>query len=184
MQQRFATEATYEVAFCSVYDGQVWAGEFALDDKYPTDPAHHLTARDGEARRGWISAYDPLQGFEHPQRVLSIPDRAQGMFATEDYIYLSISYGRRYRSSLEIHRNPLSEPPHRIVQTSKGQDVPLWFLDGKNHLRSIDLPPMSQNIIIIDEQVAVLFESGAPKFRWFGKKPLDHIVLLPAISEP
>jgi hypothetical protein len=184
LAEQITTEATYEVAFCSVYNDLVWAGEFALDDKYPTDPSHHLKARDGTLRRGWISGYDPDSGFEHPQQVLSIPDRAQGMYATDDYIYLSISYGRRHRSRVEIHRNPLSTPPHRMAQTSKGKTVPLWFLDATTELRSIDLPPMSQNLIVIDGQLAVLFESGASKFRFFGKKPLDHIVLLPLEGEP
>ena len=177
--EKFTTEATHEVAFCSVYDHRVWAGEFALGEKYPTDPSHHLKARDGSLRRGWISGYDPGKGFDHPEQVLSIPDRAQGMVATDDYIFLSISYGRRNRSTIEIYRNPLADPPHRRVQTSKGVDVPLWFLDGENLLRAIDLPPMSQNIVLIEGQLAVLFESGASRFRYFGKKPLDYIVLLP-----
>jgi hypothetical protein len=177
--EEFTTEATHSVAFCSVYSDRVWAGEFALDEKYPTDPSHHFRARDGSLRRGWISSYDPNKGFDHPEQVLSIPDRAQGMVATDDYIFLSISYGRRNRSRIEIHRNPLADPPHRIAQTSKGVAVPLWFLDGNNLVRSIDLPPMSQNIVLVEGQLAVLFESGASRFRDFGKKPLDHIIVLP-----
>lgn len=179
LRAKITTEATYEVAFCSVYDGLVWAGEFALDDKYPTDSTHHLEARDGSPRRGWVSAYRPESDFRRPEKVLSIPDRTQGMVATDDYIYLSISYGRRAPSAIEVYRNPLADPPHRIVSTSKGDEVPLWFLDGKNRVRSTALPPMSQNVIIVDNQLAVMFESGASKFRPFGKKPVDNILLLP-----
>jgi hypothetical protein len=176
---RFSTEATHEVAFCSAYGDKIWAGEFALNDKYPTDPAHHLTARDGSVRHGWICGYNPEKGFNRsPDQTLSVPDRAQGMVVTDDFIFLSLSYGRRNRSSIEIFRNPLVEKPHRIVPTSKGEEGPLWFLDGKNHIRSIDLPPMAENITIINGQLAVLFESGAKKFKWFGKKPLDYIILL------
>ena len=175
---RFKTEATVKVAFCSAYGGKVWAGEFALEGKYPTHPNHHLVARDGNPRHGWVCGYDPAKGFTTPGQLLSIPDRAQGMAATDDFIFLSLSYGRRYRSSIEIFRNPLALPPHQTVQTSQGDEVPLWFLDGKNHVRSIDLPPMAENIVLIDGKLAVLFESGAKKFRWFGKKPLDHILLL------
>ena len=178
-EQRFKTEATEEVAFCSRYDGEVWAGEFALPGKYPTHSSHHLEARDGDMRHGWISGYDPDTGFDAPpQRVLSIPDRAQGMVASDDYVFLSISYGRRNLSSLQIFRNPLRQPPHAVVPTSTGSEVPLWYLDGLNHVRSIALPPMAENIAIIDGKLAVLFESGAEKFRWFGKPPLDHILLL------
>ena len=175
---RFKTEATIEVAFCSAHGGKIWAGEFALKGKYPTHPSHHLVARDGTLRHGWICGYDPAKGFATPEQLLSIPDRAQGMVATADFVFLSLSYGRRYRSSIEIFRNPLAQPPHRTVQTSRGDEVPLWFLDGKNHVRSIDLPPMAENIAIIDGKLAVLFESGAGKFKRFGKKPLDHILLL------
>jgi hypothetical protein len=176
---RFKTEASSEVAFCSAYGGKVWAGEFALPGKYPTDPSHHLVARDGDLRHGWISGYDPATGFDvPPERVLSIPDRAQGMVATEEYVFLSISYGRRNPSSVEIFRNPLGQSPHAVVSTSAGAQAPLWYLDGLNHVRSIELPPMAENIVIIDGKLAVLFESGANKFRWFGKPPLDHIVLL------
>ncbi len=183
-RQRFATEATHEVAFCTVYDGQVWAGEFAHGDRYPTDPSHHLTARDGSVRHGWVSAYDPATGFDRPRRVLSVPDHAQGMVATEDTIYLSVSYGRRSRSAVEVYRNPLAGPPHRMARTSKGAEVPLWFLDGDNRVRTIDLPPQSQNVILIDGQLAVLFESGAARYRLFGGKPLDRIVLLPPTGLP
>jgi hypothetical protein len=56
--------------------------------------------------------------------------------------------------------------------------APFWFLDGENHVRSIDLPPMAEKIVIIENQLAVLFESGAKKFKRFGKSPLDHIILL------
>jgi hypothetical protein len=175
---KFETEAAHEAAFCSVFDGFVWAGEFALEDKYPTPPSHQLVARDGTSRTGWICGYDPIKGFKHPERALSIPDRTQGILAADNYIFLSRSYGRRNRSSIEIFNNPFSEAPHKTVQSLDGSDVPLWFLDGKNHVRSIDLPPMSENIAADDGKLLILFESGASKFKWFGKKPIDQLILL------
>lgn len=178
-QARFKTEAALEVAFCSFYENMVWAGEFALADEYPTASEHRLAARDGTAHRAWICGYDPRKGFEvAPQRVLSIPDRVQAMVATSDYIFLSRSYGRRNRSSLEIYHNPLKKAPHQTVQTSKDEAVPLWFLDGENHVRSIDLPPMAENMTLVDGKMEVLFESGADAFKWFGKTPLRHILML------
>lgn len=176
--EKFETEAMHEAAFCSVFDGFVWVGEFAFKDKYPTPPTHHLVARDETTRNGWVCGYNPRKGFEHPERVLSIPDRAQGILATDNHIFLSLSYGRRNRSSIEIFNNPFSEEPHKIVQSLDGSDVPLWFLDGENHVRSIDLPPMAENMATDDEKLLILFESGASKFRWFGKKPIDQLILL------
>lgn len=178
LSEKFRTEATEEVAFCSVFDGLVWAGEFALGSKFPTHPSHHLTARDGEPRAAWLSGYGSAKGFQYPEKVLSIPDRTQGAIATPTHIYLSRSYGRRNRSSLDIFENPLNESPHQIVKTSTGHEVPLWFLDQSNLVHTIDLPPMSENIFIHNDDLYVLFESGAKKFRFMGKKPLDYVIKL------
>jgi hypothetical protein len=177
-ETRQRTEATEEAAFCTFFDNKIWVGEFALPKKYPTDESHHLTARDGDVRHGWVCGYDPDMGFSRPQQVLSIPDRSQGIEANEDYIFLSRSYGRRNRSSIDIFRNPLKEKPHASVNCSTGRKVDLWYLDGENHVRSIDLPPMSENVRIIDGKLVALFESGARKFQFFGKKPVDYLILL------
>ncbi len=40
-----------------------------------------------------------------------------------------------------------------------GDKVPLWFLDGRNYIGEIDFPPMSEGIVMIGEQLAVLSES-------------------------
>ncbi|MDF7826129.1 hypothetical protein P4B35_19010 [Pontiellaceae bacterium B12227] len=175
--EKIKTECSNEVAFCSFFNDRIWAGEFALGNKYATPATHHLTARDGSERHGWVCGYDPENGFVRPEYVLSIPDRAQGMLLKDNYILLSRSYGRRSRSSIEIFRNPISEPPHHLIQTMGEPPVPLWFLDGANHVRSIDLPPMAENMALADGQLLVLFESGAQKFRWFGRKPLDYTLL-------
>jgi len=175
---RFNTEATTEVAFCAVQNGTVWAGEFAMAGKYPTDPCHHLSARDGTAHQGWVCGYDPEKGFATPERILSIPDQAQGMAITDRFIFLSFSFGHRNNGTIGIYRNPLSQPPHRTVQTSEGDRIPLWFLDGENRVRSIGLPPMAENIAIIDGKLAVLFESAAEKYKWFGKRTTNRILLL------
>ena len=47
---RFRTEATEEVAYCTIYEESIWAGEFALGNRYSTHTNHHLIARDGSER--------------------------------------------------------------------------------------------------------------------------------------
>lgn len=173
---KYKTEATEEVAFCTAYEGTIWAGEFSLGNKYPTHPNHHLTARDGTERGGWVIGQTPATG--ECKMILSIPDRAQDIQFRNEHIILSRSYGRRNSSSIEFYTNPLTEKPHRTVETSMGKEVPLWFLDASNLLHTITLPPMTENIEIIDEQLVVLFESGAKKYRRFGKQPTDHFLLI------
>ena len=177
-RRRYQTEAKYEVAFCSVFGDLIWVGEFAWKDKFPTPASHHVTARDGSDRKGWACGYQPDGNFEQPEKILSIPDQTQGMISTGEYIILSRSYGRINRSTLDIFHNPLNEDPHITVQTSAGDQAPLWFLDGLNHIRSIDLPPMAENIAIRGDELLVLFEAGATKFRWFRKAPIDQLIRL------
>lgn len=179
----YKTEATEEVAFCAVHNELIWAGEFALKNKYPTDPAHHLIDRTGASRGGWVSAHasDALQSTREPARAshaLSIPDKTQGIHFMDEHIILSRSYGRRGWSVIEVYKHPLSEEPHQIAPTSSGEDVPLWFLDGSNLLHAIALPPMTENIEMIDGQLVILFESGTKKYRKFGRDPQDHFMIL------
>lgn len=176
--EKIRTEATEEAAFCSVFDNLIWTGEFALGSKFSTHASHKNMARDGQSHSAWLCGHDPSKGFKHPEKIISIPDRTQGAIASGSHIILSRSYGRRNPGSLEIYSNPLKENPHKSVETSTGQKAPLWFLDSKNLIRTIELPPMSENICIHDGYLYILFESGARKFRWFGKPPLDYVLKL------
>lgn len=179
----YRTEATEEVAFCTYRNEALWAGEFSLKTKFPTPAEHHLSDREGARRGGWISAhtYASLQvdGMPAtPSKALSIPDKTQDAQFTDEYIILSRSYGRRSSSVIEVYKNPLTEAPHRIVQTHQGSDIPLWFLDGSNLVHAITLPPMTENIEIIDNRLVILFESGAKKYRRFGRAPQDRFMIL------
>ena len=100
------------------------------------------------------------------------------MHVTDGRVFLSLSYGRRNRSTIVIYRNPLREAAHSKVTLSDGTTVPLWYLDGENYLTEIDFPPMAEGITMIGNRLAVLSESGAAKFQPRGKGPLDFILLL------
>jgi len=181
------TEATEEVAYCAADDRSIWAGEFALGEKYPTHPSHRMVARDGSERAGWIVAHpaDRLTAATTnniatlpTEKALSIPDRTQDILFAEEYIVLSRSYGRIGSSSIEIYENPLDDAPHRTAKTSTGQAVPLWFLDEYNLVKRIKLPPMTENIELIGNQLVVLFESGAQRYKRFGRNPQKHFLLI------
>jgi hypothetical protein len=77
-----------------------------------------------------------------------------------------------------VYRNPIGDEPHTTVTLSNGNRVPLWFLDGENYLGEIDFPPMSEGIVMIGNQLAVLSESGANKYQFGGKGPVDRVMLL------
>jgi hypothetical protein len=170
--------AETRASFCTATDDTLFVGEFVYGSRYPTDPSHHLKDRMGVKKYAWVCGYSPDDPLGKPKFVLSITQRVQGMAVTRGRVFLSLSYGRRNRSTIVIYRNPLREAPHSKATLSDGTTVPLWFLDGKNYLTEIDFPPMAEGITMIGARLAVLSESGATKYQRGGKGALDFILLL------
>ena len=167
-----------KASFCTATPGLLLVGEFAYGTKYPTESSHHLKDRRGVRKYAWVCGYDRDDPMGTPTCVLSVRQRVQGMCVSGDRVYLSISYGRANRSLIVVYRNPIGEEAHRTVALSNGDRVPLWFLDGNNYIGEIDCPPMSEGIVMIGNQLAVLFESGANRYQFGGKGPVDRVMLL------
>jgi hypothetical protein len=170
--------AETRASFCTATDDTLFVGEFAYGSRYPTDPSHHLEDRKGIKKYAWVCGYSADDPLGKPKFVLSVTQRVQGMYVTKNRVFLSLSYGRRNRSTIVIYRNPLGEPPHAKAALSDGATVPLWFLDGEDYLTEIDFPPMAEGITMIGGRLAVLSESGAARYQPGGKGPLDFIMLL------
>ena len=195
-------EAETKASFCTATDDMLFVGEFAHRSKFPfahvskflydhvskflfadvgkfrTDESHHLKDRKGKMKYAWVCGYSAEDPMGTPSCVLSVRQRVQGMHVTGERVFLSLSYGRKNRSTIVIYRNPLDEAPHSEVTLSDGTSVPLWYLDGENYLSEIDFPPMAEGIAMIGNRLAVLSESGAAKFQKGGKEPLDTLLLL------
>ena len=172
------TETETKASFVTYYQKVLFVGEFAYGSKYKTKNLHHTEDRNGVKHYAWVCGYNVNKERNGLKYILSIRQKVQGICITDKYIFLSISYGRRNRSIIAIYKNPLQEQPHRTVTLENGLKAPLWYLDGKNIIREIDFPPMSEGITIIDGKLAVLPESGAEKYQNGGLGPLDHIILI------
>lgn len=173
-----AIETETKASFVTYYQEVLFVGEFAYGGKYKTKNLHHIENRDGVKHYAWVCGYNVDTKRNGLKYILSIRQKVQGICITDKYIFLSISYGRRNRSIIEVYKNPLQEQPHRTVTLENGLKAPLWYLDGKNIIREIDFPPMSEGITLIDGKLAVLPESGAEKYQNGGLGPLDHIILI------
>ena len=172
------TETETKASFVTYYQKVLFVGEFAYGSKYKTKNSHHTENRNGLKHYAWVCGYNVNKERNGVKYILSIRQKVQGICITDKTIFLSISYGRRNRSIIAIYKNPLKEEPHRTVTLENGLKAPLWYLDGKNIIREIDFPPMSEGITIIDGKLAVLPESGAEKYQSGGLGPLDHIILM------
>ncbi len=182
-------DPTSVVASSASYSGGVlWIAEFAYygpgGGRYDTDVSHHLFAPDGSAHHAYAAGYrldrrtDTLvRDGLHPDFLISIPDRVQGLLFTDNRLVLSLSYGRRNDSTLAFYSNPMKRPPDRAADS-----VPLRILTSGELTDSITMPPMAEGIARDGNRVAVLFESGAAKYRYTGSWPLDRLYLFSADS--
>ncbi len=164
-------------AFCTSTEEFLFVGDYAYGKDYPTHASHHLKDRKGVRKYAWVCGYDSANPLGAPKCVLSVRQKVQGMYVSENRVYLSLSFGRKNRSTIVVYKNPIGEAAHKTVQI-RGDSVPLWFLDGENYLGEIDFPPMSEGITMIKNKLAVLSESGASKYKIGSKGPLDRIIYL------
>ena len=184
--QRFRPEAW--ASFSTYHDGILWIGEFVYQDsRYHSVPSHHTKNLADQPHYAWICGYGTSTLSDEtpfPQYILSVRQKVQGIQWSKKHVFLSISWGRRNDSLIAVYRNPLNDPPHKQIPSENGETIPLWYLDETNLLEEIILPPLSEGITMVNGQLAILFESGAQKFQFGGRAPLDRLLLLNVNSYP
>lgn len=96
----------------------------------------------------------------------AIPDKVQGVaFDGDGHVYLSASFGRGKSSYIKFYDSAyaLSKDPEKPAEC-------------------VEMPPCSEEVEILDDELIVLFESGAQKYHegtdGNGKSlsPIDHLV--------
>jgi hypothetical protein len=187
MQPWFLSETLGGAA--TLNDDILWVAEFVLDSKDEKAP-HHVVDRDGNPQCAWICGYrldgegnlvlsqQQLTRRVTPDFVLVAPEHIQGITFLKEHIVLSIAHGVNVASNLAVYRDPRTADaePHRTVTTSTGAQVPAWFLDKKQLVKSFKIVPMAQGIVVRRNGLALITESAAPKFKC--KTPLDRIFLV------
>lgn len=172
-------------SFATFHNGYVWIGEFTRSNgDYPVPQSHWRIRADGKKNRAWLGAYLPenlLKSREShfPDKIYSIPDEVQGAAFADDYLYLSMSYGRKNYSRLETYRRLDHEEPHEVISPGNERETALWILDETSLIGNMDIPPMSEAVVKQGDDLYVLFESGASKYRDTALFPLDKIQLVP-----
>jgi len=173
------TKAQVSASFCSHFKQNFYVGAFthypnnSFSKKFTSPREHHFVTSSGKKNHALILGYS--QNYPTPSQAFSIPDKTQGLIVTTPFIYLSRSYGRSKHSYLEIHRIPLPtvSPPSLKLGNAT---IPLHLIDSDSMSHSIKLPPMSEGICLYKNQVAILFESGAEKYRERGLGQIDRLV--------
>ena len=156
----------YDTDCCTFYNGYLFVGDFYYPETYETPNNHRVTTPAGDENKAVIAVYKADQTAEFgidptPVAAISIREKVQGIGFTEDgQIVLSTSYG--FNDSQLWFYAP-DEKRQGSVELMGGE-VPLYYLDSENLVRSVDMPPMSEEVVCKDGKVYVLFESACTKY--------------------
>lgn len=163
-------EGEYDTDCCTFYNGYLFVGDFYYPETYETPVDHRVTTPAGDENKAIIAVYKASStaqfGVEpQPVAAISIREKVQGIGFTEDgQIVLSISYGLA-SSGLWFYE---PDEARQGSLTLMGSEVPLYYLDSANLKSSVEMPPMSEEVVCLDGKVYVLFESACTKYH-FGK---------------
>lgn len=156
----------HDMAFCSFYNGYLLAGNFYYPGHYETPDHHRITTPAGDANTALITVFKADDASElgvDPNAVaaISTTDRVQGMCITaEGEIVLSTSWSINDSKLLYY---TLDTQRTGTVQTLTGE-VPLYYLDSANLVRTVTAPPMSEELVYKDGRVWVMCESACSKY--------------------
>ncbi len=170
----FSTETENDslgVAFVHVDGNSLFVGEFYREQNYPTPPSHKIKTKAGNDNTALILEYslDEKADFAigtSPSvvRAYSVTGLVQGMcLDNEGRFYLSTSYGTAF-SHIYVYDKPTDEGEITVLN----DNVPLLSLDSASLIKDIKLPPMSEEIVIVDGKLYTMCESATDKYI-FGK---------------
>ena len=170
---RFSTKTSdndyVDVSCVTVFNNRIIIGEFYRDVNYPTLPSHKLTTKSGDHNQALAVAFELSEEAEFgiasvPVAAYSMPDQVQGMYFTDEKIYLSTSYGINFSHIYEYDTSRVAQSEITVL----GTEVALYELDSSSLSYDYKIAPMSEEIEIVDGKLYVMCESASNKYK-FGK---------------
>lgn len=146
----------HKASYATYSDGILWIGEYM--DGEDQGGKQCAPGPKGKLRGYPLTSSDGFPSNRKATYIWITPDRIQGAVVTKSRVVYSQSCGRNNASKLLIY--------------TRGAK-------GKAGATPLTMPPMSENIAMRGNDLYVLFESGARKYR-NGAMPLKHLYIVNA----
>lgn len=158
-------------AFCHIYNGYMMVGEFYREVDYETLDSHRIKTPAGDNNTALITIFklddSKLNISGKPVSGITTTGAIQGMYTIgDDQIVLSSSWGLS-KSKLYFYDMKKIESDERPVIID-GNEITLYHLDSKCLVKTLEAPPMAEEIVYLDGKIYVLNESACKKYI-FGK---------------
>lgn len=165
-----------------IIDGKLVVVEFYREDDYETSPAHTITIGN-ETHKALSFVYE----IDHSKTAgvnpnilyaISTPDQVQGMSLNKDgNLVLSTSYGLP-NSKLYVYESYLGKDFNAEALIG-GVKINVHFLTQDDLIKEYtEIPCMSEEIVLVDDKVFVLFESKCKKYKYFTRTRIDSVYSL------
>ena len=157
-----------KVAYSTVQNGMLWAGEFFRDPGYILSEKHKVETKDGlqyALAVGFSLESKNGQEKAKPAVAFSIPNQIQGMCFSEDAVYLTTSWALGKSKVYKYNFGSMTQTGTKEVC---GETVPLYTLTLENMTDCWILPPMAEEIEYVDGRFYISNESASDKYI-FGK---------------
>lgn len=164
------------VAFVTVWDNELVAGEFYREQNYPTPDAHKRVTKSGETNTAMAVSFAFADGTEgegetafglkkQPSKAISMPGLVQGAYFENGKAVLSTSYGVAFS---HLYEYDLEKAATGETAKLLGKDLPLYSLDHSSLEKDYKIAPMSEEIVLAGGKTYVMCESASNKYI-FGK---------------
>ena len=166
------------VAFLCFTDDRLIVGEFYRDPNYMTDESHWITTSSGEENRALAFCYafsdgeDSVCGVDtKPSEIWSLPGLVQGMAVYDGKVWISQSYGTA-KSTISCYDIFGSDPVDTRFYIYSGiaksdEIIPIYALDNNTLVSSFEAPPMTEEIVFVDDKILIMCESASNQY-YFG----------------
>ena len=153
-----------DASFCFADETHIYVGEFYRPVVYETDPGQHYTTPAGDENKAIVSCYALLEdgaiADKYPLYSISIRSQVQGFAVKDNVFILSSSWGVS-SSKLDFYRG-LGYDGETI--SISGMEVPLYYLDSSNHVKTVTMPAFSEGLDVVGDRVIISFESACDKY--------------------
>lgn len=165
------------------YNNYLFVTEFYEEKNYPTDETHHLVTPNNYQNKALAFGYEidltTSSGLKsnEPKVVISIPERIQGIVVKDNKIIMSQSYGRYNDSHILTYDNVLIKETN-YTYSHNDKILPLYYIDESNLVESLKAPVLSEGICLYNGKIAIIFESGASKYRVTARCVVEDIYFI------
>ncbi|MBQ3493585.1 MAG: hypothetical protein IJA88_05695 [Clostridia bacterium] len=154
-----------------VKDNSLIIGEFYREPQYNTHDSHKITTPNGDKNTALAVVFNLEDSLTDtfginptPVVAFSMREQVQGMTFDGSKVYLSTSWGLSFSHIYVYDIEKAQTESATVLETT----VPLAYLDRSCLVKDIKVPPMSEEMAIVDGKLYINCESASTKYI-FGK---------------